>query len=396
MHTHPAVLIGGPPHSGKSVLLYALSQALRARGIEHYALRSCPDYEGDFSQEAKPDAVRAVRIKGAWTTEWVDLICRDIRRRHLPLLVDIGGRPTPDQERIFDECTHAILLTKDDASHAEWSERIARHGLPLLADLTSLPEGESVVQSSAPLLQGVVAGLKRHATVANPLVDALTELLAGLFATERSELRRRHLQAAPVELAVDLDRLAVTLGWAQPGAKVTWRPEHLPHLLDYLPAAIPLAIYGRGTNWIHAALARLAFPAAYYSFDVRLGWVQARLLPRAQMAQIAPDEKAPLCFHLASGADWLHVEGLLPSSYIDISDLDALSAPIVPPDTGVILSGKLPYWLVTSLAITYADAPWLAVYQLQLQGAVVVYSRDRLRLPGSLLRLAGPATEGQA
>ena len=47
----PAVLIGGPPHSGKSVLIYSLSQALRARGVAHYALRACPDGEGDFSNE---------------------------------------------------------------------------------------------------------------------------------------------------------------------------------------------------------------------------------------------------------------------------------------------------------------------------------------------------------
>ena len=53
----PAVLVGGPPHSGKSVLIYSLSQALRARGIDHYALRACPDGEGDWSNEALPQLV---------------------------------------------------------------------------------------------------------------------------------------------------------------------------------------------------------------------------------------------------------------------------------------------------------------------------------------------------
>ena len=185
----------------------------------HYALRSCPDGEGDFSQEATPDTVRAIRIKGAWTPAWVDAICRDIRNRHLPLLVDVGGQPTLDQERIFDACTHAILLTKDDASHDEWRQRIGRHNLPLLADLTSRQERESQVQSAAPLLTGVIAGLNRHDAVANPVVDALTAQLSSLFAANQGELRRRHLQDAPVELAVDLDRLALTLGWSAVGAK---------------------------------------------------------------------------------------------------------------------------------------------------------------------------------
>src|SRR5438552_6610469 len=49
-HSLPAILIGGPPHTGKSVLTYSLSQALRKRSIEHYVIRASPDGEGDWSQ----------------------------------------------------------------------------------------------------------------------------------------------------------------------------------------------------------------------------------------------------------------------------------------------------------------------------------------------------------
>ncbi len=381
MYTHPAVLIGGPPHSGKSVLLYALSQALRKANVEHYALRSCPDYEGDWSQEATPETVRSIRIKGGWTQEWVDSICRDIRNRHLPLLVDVGGRPTADQERIFDACTHAILLTKDEASHAEWSERVARHGLPLIADLTSVQTGESATWGDAPLT-GVVAGLTRFQQSANPVVDVVTDLLIRLFASDTAGLRQQHLATAPVELAVDLDRVAITLGWAQPGAKVTWLPEHLPALLDYLPAATPLAAYGRGTNWLHASLARWAYPEAYFSFDVRLGWAPAQPLPIG-----LPASPAPLGFRLSPEKGALHVEGILPDSYIDITELADVVCPPFAAQGGVILSGKLPYWLYTSLAQTYADAPWLAVFQPQLAGAVVIHGAGPLHV-GDLLSLS--------
>jgi CRISPR-associated protein Csx3 len=48
----PAVLIGGPPHAGKSVLFYSLTQALRERNIRHHAIRACPDGEGNWSQES--------------------------------------------------------------------------------------------------------------------------------------------------------------------------------------------------------------------------------------------------------------------------------------------------------------------------------------------------------
>jgi CRISPR-associated protein Csx3 len=286
-----------------------------------------------------------------------------------------------DQERIFDACTHAILLTRDRASHAEWRERVARHSLPMLADLSSHLDGESAVQSDGPPLRGVIAGLARHERVANPVVDALVELLTRLFASDGDALRRQHLAAAPAELAVDLDRLAVTLGWAQPGARVTWLPEHLPALLGYLPAATPLAIYGRGPNWLHTALARLANPAAYFGFDVRLGWVPAQKVPVG-----TPPPAAPLQFRIARDDGWAHVEGLLPHNYIDFSELDAVMAPAIPPAMGVILSGKLPNWLYTSLAVTYAAAPWLAVYQPQLSGAVVVHSTQSQPAVGTVVR----------
>ena len=325
MQVFPAVLIGGPPHSGKSVLLYTLSQALRDLDVAHYALRACPDGEGDWSQEAPPPEVRAIRIKGEWTPAWVDAICRDIRNRHLPLLVDVGGQPTLDQERIFDACTHAILLTKDEASHAEWQARLDHHALPLLADLTSRQEGESQVRSVSPILSGVIAGLERHAPVANPALDALTAVLSQLFAPYQDDLRRRHLDAAPVEMAVDLDRLAVTLGWARPGAKMIWLPAHLPVVLDYLPAATPLAIYGRAPNWLIAALARLAHPAAFYSFDVRLGWAQAQPL---RFGSRGP--QAPLAVRSDEDAAWLHVACSLPRDYMDYSQLGVLSLRVTP------------------------------------------------------------------
>ncbi len=38
----PVVCIGGPPHTGKSVLFHSLTQALHERGVRHLILRG-PD-----------------------------------------------------------------------------------------------------------------------------------------------------------------------------------------------------------------------------------------------------------------------------------------------------------------------------------------------------------------
>ena len=62
----PAILIGGPPHSGKSVLSYYLSQALRRRGLLHYLLRTAPDGEGDWMQEGEAARMQALRRWQGW------------------------------------------------------------------------------------------------------------------------------------------------------------------------------------------------------------------------------------------------------------------------------------------------------------------------------------------
>lgn len=264
----PAVAIGGPPHSGKSVLAYSLTRALRTRSVPHYLLRAYPpDGEGDWFLEGEPDVVRHLRIKGAASDRWLPLLRQDIARRHLPLIVDMGGLPTPEQESILDECTHGILLTPSEAARREWAGRFAAHGLVLLADLRSDLAGENRLEAAEPVVRGVLAGLERGKTASGPAFGALVERLSALFGPFAADLYRRHMATAPAELAVDLDRLARRLG-REP---TEWRPEDLPAVLDYLPVGEPLALYGRGPNWLYAAVAVHALPSPFYLFDARLG-----------------------------------------------------------------------------------------------------------------------------
>ena len=151
----PALVIGGPPDSGKSVLTAHLTWALRERGVAHYVLRACPDGEGDWTALADRDTVRTILVPRRWTRAFVELVCRDLDRRHLPLIVDAGGRPRPWQEPIFERCTHAITLCRyaskaresdgADGTPEGWDERIARHNLQLVADLRSDLHGQSCI-----------------------------------------------------------------------------------------------------------------------------------------------------------------------------------------------------------------------------------------------------------
>ena len=376
--TLPAVVIGGPPHSGKSVLAYSLTLALRQRETPHYLLRAYPpDYEGDWFLAAEPETVRHLRCKGTQSEAWLPLLQRDIAARRLPLLVDVGGLPTPEQEALLTACTHGILLTPDPASHAEWAARFAQHGLPLLADLRSDLHGVNALTAQAPVLQGMLAGLERGAQAQGAAFTALVERLAALFTMATKGLVRQHLAAAPAELAVDLAALARQLG-QDPHQ---WLPEALPAVLDYLPEQVPLALYGRGPNWLYAAIAAYTWPAPCYLFDVRLGWIET---PRLSWG--TPTPPTPLQVTLQHAPTCAQLDFRLPDTYLDLAEAPHLRLPPVPAP-GLLLNGKLPHWLWAALARHYQPSQWLAVAHPPLAGAVIVRSHTASQPVGSAVPL---------
>ena len=377
----PAVLIGGPPHAGKSVLTYSLTQGLRKRHIDHYVIRACPDGEGDWSQEIDREAVRLIRIKGQWRPEFVRSVCYALEHRHFPLLVDMGGRPEEWQRDILACCTHSLLLLRpdDEASSLFWQRLVQDIGLIPLARLTSLQQGISTITTLAPVLEGTLIGLHRHSLAQGPLFDALIERIDRLFTTYSSEeLRQGYFNVAPAQV-VDLDAL---LPQYAPQSE-RWEPQMLPALLAALPRATSLAVYGRGTNWLYGALVEHTSPHTFYQFDPRLGWVTP---PQLLLGPVPPAQA--LSIEVKQYVDVTLLSARLLNDYLDYAEGNDLVLPLLPSEVGVILSGKLPLWLVTALVHLYytiVGVPWIACYSPQLQQAVVVATRVETHAPGRLI-----------
>jgi CRISPR-associated protein Csx3 len=376
----PAILIGGPPHAGKSVLTYSLTQALRKRHIEHYVIRACPDGEGDWSQEIDRASVRLIRVKGQWRPEFVRSVCYALERRHFPLLVDMGGRPEEWQTGIISNCTHSLLLLRsdDETSSRFWQKLVQENGLLPLARLHSLLYGTSTITSSAPVIEGTLTGLDRQSLAQGPLFDLLVERIEVLFTSYSSEeLRQGYLNTAPADL-VNLDTL---LQIYAPRSE-RWEPQMLPKLLAELPANTPLAVYGRGTNWLYAALVEHGGSQPFYQFDPRLGWVTP---PQLRPGTPTIQEVSVDLRHYAAATV---LSARLARNYLDYSEADQLVFPPLSPERGVILSGKLPLWLLTALVHLYntvVGVAWIACYSPQLQSSVVVTSRVATHAPGDLI-----------
>lgn len=363
----PAILIGGPPHAGKSVLAHSLKEALARAGVEHYLLRAAPDGEGDWFHEAAPTVAQAQRRKGKFTPSWVEQMCHDIAYRPLPFLVDVGGKPEPWQEAIFDQCSHAILLVKDASSQAEWQAIVDKYNVPVIAILTSQVSGQPVLEAERPVLRGIITNLERGQMARGPVFEALLARVQALFNYSYDELLNIHRQQAPTDLVVDLATMYKQL---QPGrAGYRWQPQDLPDILEYLPQHAPLALYGRGPAWLYAAVANYIYPNQFYQFDARRGWVGP-----AQF-KVAGPLASPVTINTANKATYLHIRLDLPNDYLDYQAVLAAQLPPVPETQGVILDGKLPIWLYTGLARYYRNAPWVALYYPQRNQAIVIASQ---------------------
>ena len=377
----PTVLIGGPPHTGKSVLTYSLTQALRKQHIEHYVIRACPDGEGDWSQEIHQDTVRLIRIKGTWTDSFVKLICRDLERRHLPLLVDVGGLPKDEQLSILRGCTHSLLLLhqNDTESAAFWRHLVEDSGLQPLAVLYSEPGGTSQITSETPVIEGTIAGLERGISASGPVFDLIVTRLVSLFNYSPEELKKVKLKLAPTELVADVEQL---LGSIAPDAH-EWEPDMLLRLPTELPLNVPLSAYGRGPNWLYGALAMHADKQPFYQFDPRLGWITPP--PLLLSAQTAPEVSVQLC----EFEDVTVLSVRIVNDYLDYSQAENLPFPPVPIDRGLILDGRSPHWLLTALVRLYdrAGVVWIACHQPQVKGAVVVVSHTPSHTPGDLISM---------
>ncbi|MCL4858485.1 MAG: hypothetical protein KJZ93_03725 [Caldilineaceae bacterium] len=375
----PAVVIGGPPNSGKSVLTYHLSQLLRHQGVDHYVLRACPDGGGDWFQEAPPQ-VRELRAKGEFSQPFVELVCRDLAGRGLPLLVDAGGRPLPEQEIIFDQCTHAILLASTDEGLAEWRALAQRHHLTVLAEVRSTLDEDDRVAERSPVLRGRIGGLVRHQPVDGPMLQALAGRLAHLFADTGGAPRTLHLDRAPVTQVVEIDRFGRSLGLVGE-EEIRWEPADLPPLLAQLSPAQSLAVYGRAPVWVYVALALHTAPQPFHQYDARLGWVEPPPLCFA-----AVDRAGPLQYSFTPlpGGHLLTVQLDKANQYLDYDKMIGVATPPAPAPGGLVLSGPLPYWLMVGLARAYRPfVTWLAVdYPPLAQAIVVAADRKGVYQPG--------------
>ncbi len=159
----PALLVVGPPDSGKSVLSHSLFQSLLPENPEIYLQRAQWDGEGNYILELGPDfgpeereAFKALN-RGQLTERFFPYQAQAIlqlRRQKSLVIVDVGGMVQPEKQPILEACSHYLIISSKPEAIAPWHEFCRDRGnLIPLAVLHSRLEACEIVHTREPYLE---------------------------------------------------------------------------------------------------------------------------------------------------------------------------------------------------------------------------------------------------
>ena len=173
------IALVGPPHSGKSVILYNLKTTLMTNSTSKlsrlfpsqkkellsqkirdsiFFLRACPDGEGDWAAEISPKDVEIIRYKNQFNDEFVKNICSQIKsfkEEKTIVVADTGGKIDKKNQKIWNLCTHAIIISPDSKCFSEWRGAVKASGLQIIAEIETSLKPKSCILSNKPLRIGL-------------------------------------------------------------------------------------------------------------------------------------------------------------------------------------------------------------------------------------------------
>lgn len=186
-----ALLIVGPPDSGKSVLSHALFQALLPRHPDIFLQRANWDGEGNWLLELPQDATADQHetfkraFKGGPSERFFDWQAQgliELRRQKTLVLVDVGGKVQDTKLPLLDACSHYLVISRDPDAIDPWHEFCRdRANLKPVAVIHSTLERSLQVHCRQPYLDITCGPWLRGATDGIPgiLLEQVEALLGG-------------------------------------------------------------------------------------------------------------------------------------------------------------------------------------------------------------------------
>lgn len=379
------IIVCGPPHSGKSVFLGGLTECLPVQS--RYLFRACPDGEGTWTYKT-PECV-LFRRKGKFTSEICTWYEKVLSAKELaPItLVDVGGRMTVENSRIFSHCDAAIILSSCENAITEWRAFCKNAGLTVIAEVHSDYNAEKDTVSTL-----TVHHLERGEDVSNrPVIQKIAVRLLDMTAN-KSELSEK--RAENMVNKIEISELATKLGKSEkmitlPNGRVIntiqWNGGDLKTVAKILHGAdkaSEVQINGAAPAWLIAALCHECHPsvALVNSPD---GYVRVEC---QKPSRNTSGENLEWSTVSKDGVITVKVQQIDPSIPLNPSDLAKWCPPEVPFNTTVVLSGRMPNWGMAAIAMAYHGyCKAVALFQPGVGATVAITHSPSVEL-GSILK----------
>ena len=304
------------------------------------------------------------------------------------MLIDIGGRITPENMKIISGATHAIILSGDTKNFDEWNDFFKKEGIEIIAKLHSDYNGkEDTITEDSEQIQGSVHYLERGQ---HPEDRESIKFVAEHIA----ELVKKNEEKRNISLEDNNELLKVDSLAFEYNLKANYDKETVPgtltglqkYLKDNYSDSKQIKIDGRINSYLAGFLGtELADGERKISFNSPNGFVGLKELNQSENGSVIDwEQKENITKH---GDSFLEINFKLdPSKPFKPEDLSEMNIPKI--NTGEIVSigGKGPHWLRTSIAIGYKkDAQVIAMF-IPGEGSIVVHSKDIEKYPlGTLL-----------
>lgn len=396
------VIFCGPPHSGKSVLIANLKR--RLPDDSQRVFRACPDGENDLSNETGLFEGET-RTKGEFSEEFINRFCRaiDNNKDSKIVLVDLGGKMSPENEEIMKHCDSFVVLASVAAKPEEgmiawqrFANSIVKDGtenehLECLALLDSELEATEEIyegnegQNKGEILKGKATGLARKTFIKeSQLLDKLAAKIikeSGYELEDSKNLTLENLSGLALAESVGCLKLEKIEDVDVP--KAFWNYEAISKVYEKISSLVEEnqdSNVSVKINAIRPAFILCATTKALVdkgitnisTMDSELNeYVPIRRLEKKEGLRAADGIK----YHVIESENAIFMDLDIEGQDYTIEEYANCVLPKIDANKPLYISGRIPNWLMASVVSSY-DSSKISVLQPP-KGFICTFSHDK-------------------